>query len=283
MKERPLIQPECQYYFDDYFIQKSELRNVMERGETLTGKVTDIDENRRIVKVKLGEKIFVDMAWEDCSIEPFTYCSNTTSEVTNQIPIQVRNILSRKIRCKVKKIEGNNVYVSRKLNMEEAWKYITTLPQDYVFDAAVRGCNLGTTMVFLDIGEGITGVCYYKDFSFTRIRFADWVKFGQKYRVQRIGDFNYEHFSIECSRKNACKKDYTNFKRCDIVQVRVADEVYDKVDKTFTGYYVEVSPNVRGIANLAENVEPKKYGEIVTACVRKVKPDEKKMSLIIIE
>ena len=277
MKERPLILPECKHHLDMYSISKKDLKDSYEKSESLTGKVTDIDVARRVVKVKLAEKVWVDMDWEDSCLETLTYKSKKNPE----IPDQVAAILNRKIRCKVKEINGNDVYVSRKLNMEEAWNYIIALPEDYIFDATVVSINRNATMVFYDIGEGITGFCYYKDFSFTRIRLNEWCKYGQTHQVRRIHEFDHEHYSARCSRKAACKRDYSDFRKYDIVYVVVGDQVFDECG-AITGYYVEVNPLVRGILDLTESTKRISYGDVVRACVKRVAPEKKKMTLSLI-
>lgn len=267
---------ECKY-FHNYSITMEDMKSICESNSSLTGKVVDINVSKRKLTVMLGEYLYGEMPWEEVTVCNLT---NNVSDKTN-VPDQITSIMRRKVRVKVIDILDNGkILLSRKANMIEAWNNMLNLPDDYVFDAAVTGIHKYGSVVFYDIGEGITGFCHVHEFNSTKVELNKWIKYGHLHQVVRYGQPDYERFSFNCSRKRACKKNYENFSKYQIVNVRVAEPIHE--NGKITGYFVEVNPLVCGIADPPYDGRELKYGDFAQACIRKVSVEKRKMSLDIL-
>ncbi len=264
MKVRKELKAECLYYVD-YSLTVEDVIEAYENQFTLTGYVIKIDEEARVLKVVLGDGIIAELPWEESTIQPLVI---KHPETTN-VPDQVAYLKCKVIRIKVKAILGKKIILSRKDNMLEAWKEIVSKPKQHVFYGAYLNTNKSGTMIFYDIGEGITAACNIFEFTECRVDVKSWMKYSE---IHELCISKLDKHEITVSRKKACKKTYEDFKTCDILNVKIGKPVYNPETNELEGYHVEVNARVDAIADLPQSKKKYKYGTIVRAAVRKVKP-----------
>lgn len=260
------LKPECKYYVD-YSVTMEDVEFAYCHNETLTGYVIRNDRENKELIVVLGDNIMGRLPWSEVTIKQLS--SNYPKR--NGVPDQVAFLAAKNIRVKVVKITEDGIMLSRKANMLEAWNEITRRPKNFIYSSAFLNANEKGTMLFYDIGDGIVAACNLYEFTNSRVEVKKWLEYGEVHKMVILKQ-EAENYIIEVSRKRACKKDYKDFKPLDIVDVKIGKPVYDNAGNT-EGYRVEVSPKVDGIALLPYN-GPKwfRYGKIVKACVRKVRP-----------
>lgn len=269
------IKPENQYYLD-YGMTIEDVRSAFASNATISAKVWYNDLKNKRLCLKIGDNLLGYMSWKDSSIYPLT---NKYEELTT-VPDQISAILGHKVRVKVKAIDAEgNITLSRKANMAEAWKKIVKMPNNYIFKASAIGVHKNGVGVYFDIGEGITAFCHLHQFTSTKADLKNWIKFGDVHEVA-IHDIDISKMRISCSRKMTCTKDYHSFSQYELVDVKIAAPIYEGTD--LTGYHVEVTPTVCGIADVPFIPRKLEYGETVRACIKKIRSESRKMTLSIL-
>ena len=246
-------------------------------GSTITGKVIDYNVDNEILVVDLGNGHQGILPWEEVCIYDFTYA--IVSEV-EKIPRQILVILYKTVRVKVIEINEGNIVLSRKKNMLEAVEKISSSGET-IFKGVVVGKYKDG--VFFDIAEGITAFCHITQYSKTFIEnIGAWLSLGEEELVELTQINNVNNYRYQCSRKIAgsSANDYKKYKEGQIIMVKVSKPVYNK-DK-LTGYFVEVSPNVSGIADVLDERHTFRFGDEVIAVIKSINHKEKKMKLKII-
>ena len=266
------FKPEIIFHFDPT-LSRNEIENSFEKGLAITAKVVTNDLNTQKLCLKLGHNLFGTMDWEESSIYSLT---NKYSGMTT-VPDQVSAIMDRTVRVMVTAIDADgHITLSRKANQCKAWEELKNTYQS-IFEASVVGVHKEGTGVFLDVGEGLISFCHLHQFTSTRVNLRDWVKYGDIYRVA-IHDIDVQNKRISCSRKLSCTKDYDDYKKYDIVDVKIAMPI--ECDGKITGYNVEVAPNVRGIADVPYIPRKFEQGESVQACIKKIWDRKMKLAIL---
>ena len=266
-------------YNVDYSATREQISEALKNNATITGIVTDIDSQKQTLKVCIGNDIFGIMPWSEASLYNLTYKKG----ISPDIPQQILVLTYKKVRTKVKKIKADGtIILSRKDNMLEAWESVIAAP-DNLYNANIVGYY--DSGVFYDIGEGICAFCYVYDYSLCRFDLPKVVKINTEDTVKLISfDPNNDH-RITCSRKLGSSTCYSDFKQGRIVQIRLGKPVYqndDHEDSKLTGYFVELAPNVSGIADVNPHLSVK-TGDIVFALIKSVNVPESKIKLDIID
>lgn len=264
------LNPESTYYLDES-LTMDDIREAYKYNESLTGRVTHIDTNNKTVLVSLNDKITAKMLWDDVTIKKLT----PKYEETTQIPPQISSLYQKKIRVKVKGVMKNAIYVSRKANMLEAWNILKKLPKEYVFKAAYTGADKNGTSIFYDIAEGLIAFCHVVQCTSVFVEDMDkWLTYGTLHDVVLLDSCKDDNYLLYCSRKKACKTCMEDLSVNQIVNVKVAQKT-----KNMKGYHVEVTPLVAGIADLPYDKRNIEYGQIVQACVKKIKLNSSKKKI----
>ena len=260
------LKPECKYYVD-YSVTMEDVEFAYCHNETLTGYVIRNDRENKELIVVLGDNVLGRLPWSEVTIKALS----TKYPQKRDVPDQIAFLAAKNIRVKVTKITEDGIMLSRKANMLEAWNEISKRPKDFIYTSAFLNANSAGTMLFYDIGDGIVAACNLYEFTNSRVEVNEWLSYGEVHKMVILKK-NPENYVIEVSRKQACQKNYKDFKPLDIVDVKIGKPVKDDANK-IEGYRVEVTPLVDGIALLPYD-GPKRfrYGKIVKACVRKVKP-----------
>lgn len=269
------INPEVTYYLNES-LTIEDVKEAYKYNKTLTGKVICIDAAAKLVKVSLSRGLTAKMSWNDVTIKKLTFkfAGNT------KVPPQVSSLFGKKVRVKVKAVSDNNIFVSRKANMLEAWNEVKKLPDNYVFNASYTGTSQYGAYLFYDIGEGLVAFCHIHDCTAVFVpNIAEWIKYGEIHKVSITVLNEEDDYSINCSRKKACPKDIEDFCKYDIVNVKIS-----KMTSDSTGYHVEVTPRLSGIADFPYKERQIKYGEVVKASIRKIviNSEKKKVNLAIL-
>lgn len=269
------LNPESAYYLDES-LTMDDVREAYKYNDSLTGRVTQIDANNKTILVSLNDKITAKMSWDDVTIKKLT----PKYTETTQIPPQISTLFQKKIRVKVKGVLENVIYVSRKANMVEAWNIIQKLPKEHVFKAAYTGTDEYGTCLFYDIAEGLIAFCHVYQCTSVFVHDMDkWLTYGEIHEVVLLDTDDNDNYLLNCSRKKACVKGIKELSKYQVVDVKIAHPTND-----LKGYHVEVTPLIAGIADLPFDKRNLKYGEVVKACVKKIRhnSERKKISLEIL-
>lgn len=270
------LKPEAKCHVDPA-MTRFDIEIAYQTNCTITGKVIDYNVDNQTLEVDLGNKIIGILPWEEVTIYDLTY--PMLDEVAS-IPRQVISILYKNIRVKVTGVDGDYILLSRKKNMLEAYEEIL-VSSNRIFQGVIVGKYRAG--VFFDIGEGITAFCHVTEFSVTRIEnIGAWVSLGEQHIVQLLDEDTTDNYKFRCSRKSLCstKNMYDAFKPGQIVIVKVSQPVYQC--GILSGYFVELNPTVSGIADIFDEKHALRAGDNVTAVIKNVDPENKKIKLKII-
>lgn len=282
MKEIRRVIPE-DYHLVDESIKMEDVNNAFFNKTTLTGRVIEYYSYAKVVVVDLGNGILAKMPYDEVCLEAL--------KVKYEDPIQVREIaLKSAIRVKVIQIkDSGEIIVSRKQNIID---YYNQLKQEFdearnnvngktylFFNAQVVG--LSKKSVFFDIGEGLVAICDICEISRVHItETKKWIKKGEwkNIKLKRI-----EKGLVWCSIKDGYPADYSALPVKSVVSVKLGEPVYE--NNKITGYFVEITPAIAGIADITEEVEHRDYknliGKYVNAYIRGYDQKRKKVKLIL--
>lgn len=251
----------------------TKIRRKYEENEAITGRVHGFSLKDRIVLVSLENGIKGILPFDEVSIEQL--------KQPKGLPAQVKSIARKKtIRVKIIGIEGSNIYVSRKTNLLDVFNKLENLGTAF-YNATIE--NASKYNVFCDIGEGVTAYCGIEEL--TRVFIDDarnWVKIGNHVRV-RTTKFNNLESLVWCSVKKASMGNYKKIKPKTKLMAKVGQSITDE-NGTITGYFVEITPAIAGIADISEKYPLEKLpkqGEMVRCYVRSVDCEKHRIKLYI--
>lgn len=131
---------------------------------------------------------------------------------------------------------------------------------------------LKSTVLFLpktgavcDIGNGVRGFIPLKNLSRCHIFEASDVLNPGKNITLKIDSYSPDKTSFECNYKDVFKTSFITYRKGQIISGVVRTPVYDD-NKRVTGYFVEVSPNTKGIVDGAAL----KYGQRLNFKVKSI-------------
>lgn len=227
------------------------------QGETITAYVEEILEEKQKLLVHLGHRLYGYLPFCEATVYPFAYSNNP--EYT--LPIQIYNLLHKKIRVKVTHVDEVQIYLSRKANMIEAYNYLSDHP-----DVSLHITSLRHAVIFGDVGEGVTARLGIKDISKCRIHSCfDCFKPGDSVKVNLFGPGLYGYdFSASCI------KAYPKYNPSDYASGEIVIGILrDPVDYQKSGYYIDVAPNVAAIMDTPINMASPHYGDTVMCSIKK--------------
>lgn len=188
------------------------------------------------------------------------------------------NKLNTYVQFKVKEIypENNHIILSRKKANEEAVNWMNeNLQPGQIVKGIVK--NIRKYGVFVEIGAGVTGLLHIEDISVSRIKSPEErFSSGQKINVM-IKSIDKEKKQIVLSYKELFGTWEDNIK--DISEKMVLDGIIKEADKYKNGLFIELKPNLVGMAEYQEGFE---YGQVVKVYVKKIINDKKKIKLVIV-
>lgn len=181
------------------------------------------------------------------------------------------------VQFKIKKAKDqNNIVVSRKEVQEEALEWIK---KDLKEGEKVTGIvkSIKPYGAFIEIGGGIVGLVYIEDLSVARIKTPyERLKIGQKVEVV-VKSIERNTGKVILSYKETLGTWEENAKK--FVPGMKAKGIVRETEKNKNGIFVELTPNLVGMAEYEEGLE---YGQPVDVYIKKIDSQRKKIKLLIV-
>lgn len=134
--------------------------------------------------------------------------------------------------------------------------------------------NIQPYGAFIQTDKGIDGLLYIEDISVARIKTpAERLAVGQKINVM-VKDINKEKNRVYFSYKEMLGTWDENIR--DIQEKTVVSGIIRETEKDKRGIFIELKPNLVGMAEYKEGFE---YGQRVEVYVKKIVEDKKKIKL----
>lgn len=249
-------------------MSKSFIQEAFDSGKTLQGYVNKCDSNYNL-HLNLGNNIkgiIPRNELEGINVDDFGFCSTNIC----------KNKVNQFVQFKIKEIyDDNNVLLSRKSVQEEALKWASNLEPGMVVNGIVK--NMRKFGVFVEIGGGVVGLLHVEDISVSRIKSPEERFFnGQKINVM-IKSIDKDNNKIVLSYKELLGNWDENIK--EYSEKTVVEGIVKEADKFKNGIFIELKPNLVGLAEYKEGVE---YGQKVNVYIKKIIKERKKIKLLII-
>lgn len=266
------FKPERDFSIDES-ITIEEIRRKCAENETVTGSIYEVNVNECFVRVYLGNSIE--------GIMPFNEICLGNLKLTDGVPAQVKSVARKPvIRAKITSVKGNQIFLSRRENLLEVSNKIKKLGKAF-FNASIE--NVNPYNIFCDIGEGVIAYCSVEELTRIFIDDArDWVTAGNHIRVRIIKTNDSENL-IWCSVKKASMGNYKKIKPRTKIMAKVGKSIKDESNNV-TGFFVEITPAISGIADIPENYsldKLPKLGDMVKCYVRAVNSEKHRIKLYI--
>ena len=130
---------------------------------------------------------------------------------------------------------------------------------------------------FVEIGGGVVGLLHIEDISVSRIKSPEERFFiGQKINVM-IKSIDKDNNKIVLSYKELLGDWDENVK--EYTEKTVVEGIVKETDKFKNGIFIELKPNLVGLAEYKDGVE---YGQKVNVYIKKIIKERKKIKLLII-
>ncbi len=136
--------------------------------------------------------------------------------------------------------------------------------------------NIRPYGAFIEIGGGLVGLVHIEDISVARIKSPmERFEIGQKVKVM-IKSIDKKNNRVILSHKELLgtwEENVGDFQEGETVKA-----IARETEKSKNGIFIELKPNLVGLAEYKENV---KYGQEVEVYIKKIMPEKKKIKLII--
>ena len=137
--------------------------------------------------------------------------------------------------------------------------------------------NIKPYGAFIEIEGGITGLLHIEDISVARIKSPnERLKIGQNIKIM-IKSIDRENKRILLTYKELLGTWEDNAK--ELSSGMIIKGIAREVEKYNNGIFIELKPNLVGLADYKENIQ---YGQNVEVYVKKIIPEKKKIKLKII-
>ena len=250
-------------------LNKQLIQKAFDEGTVLQGYVNNCDSNFNL-HINLGNNIngiIPRNEIEEINVDSFGFCN----------PNICKNKVNNFVQFKIKEIyDDNNVVLSRKNVQKEALNWAK---QDLKPGMVVNGIvkNIRKFGAFIEIGGGIVGLLHIEDISVSRIKTPEERFYiGQKIKVM-VKSIDKENNKIVLSYKELLGNWDDNIK--DYNEKTVVQGIVKEADKFKNGIFIELKPNLVGLAEYKEGVE---YGQKVNVYIKKIIKERKKIKLLII-
>ena len=249
-------------------LNKNLLQKALTDGEILQGYVNECDSNFNL-HVDLGNNltgIIPRNELEAVNVDEFGFCN----------PSICKNKVNNYVQFKVKEFCNNNIILSRKKAQEEVLGWVKeNLHSGMIVKGIVK--NIRKFGVFVEIGGGVVGLLHIEDISVSRIKSPEErFSIGQKIDVM-VKSIDKENNKIVLSYKELLGDWDENVKGYN--EKTVVEGIIKESDKFKNGIFVELKPNLVGMAEYKEGFE---YGQKVNVYIKKIIKDRKKIKLLII-
>ena len=137
--------------------------------------------------------------------------------------------------------------------------------------------NIRPYGAFVEIGGGIVGLIHIEDISVARIKSPfERFKIGQKINVV-VKSIDRKTNRVILSYKEMYGTWEENIE--DIEEGMTVQGIARETEKSKNGIFIELKPNLIGLAEYKENIE---YGQNVEVYIKRIIPEKKKVKLIIV-
>ena len=246
---------------------KNDLERAMNDKCILQGVVENCDSNYNL-HVNFGDNIkgvIPRNELEAINVDEFGFCN----------PNICKNKVNNFVQFKIKEI-SDNVILSRKAVQQDALSWVKDeLKPGMVVNGIVR--NMRRFGAFVEIGGGVVGLLHIEDISVSRIKTPEErFSIGQKINVM-IKSIDKENNKVVLSYKELLGDWDENVK--EYTEKTVVEGTVKESDKFKNGIFIELKPNLVGLAEYKEGLE---YGQKVNVYIKKIIKDRKKIKLLII-
>lgn len=252
----------------DNVISKEKLKQAMENGQILQGIVKTCDSNYNL---------YIDFGNDVTGVIPRQEVEAINLDINGfPRPNICTGKVNQKVQFKVKDISRDDVIIlSRRSVGKEALQWLKNdLKEGMVVNGIVK--NIKPYGVFVEIGGGVCGLLHIEDISISRIKTPyERFKIGQKINVM-IKSIDRKMGRVILTYKELLGTWEDNIK--DIKEGTTIKGILRETEKFKNGVFVELKPNLVGLAEYKENVS---YGQEVDVYVKKIIPEKKKIKLII--
>ncbi len=186
---------------------------------------------------------------------------------------KVNKFVQFKVKDTTKK---DTVILSRKAVGKEAMKWMKNdLKEGMCVCGIVK--NIRPYGAFVEIGGGIVGLVHIEDISVARIK-TPYERFniGQKINIM-IKSIDRKTNRVILSYKELYGTWEENVE--DLHEGMVVKGIARETEKSKNGIFIELKPNLVGLAEYKENIE---YGQNVDVYIKRIIPEKKKVKLVII-
>lgn len=228
-----------------------ELERIKNENKFVVGIADNWDYETKSLIVNLQNGFLGIIPKNELTIEDLKYPDGNTEE----IPMQAKSKIGKKICAKIEKIYGNTIYLSRKALQEEAF---SELKENSMYKVVVT--NIVPYGIYVDVACGITAFIHVSEISTTR--FKD------------VSDVNISlNTTIDAILMQITPRLCMSYRRAITVPILepgeytlgvVRSELPDR-----SGYFVELSPNESGIVDT--NDTTLEYGETIRCMVKNMK------------
>ncbi len=250
-------------------ITNIELSTALKNGEIMNGIVSKCDEKYNLY-IDLGNDITGIIPREEIE-------AVNVNEIGFPKPKICLSKINKIVQFKVKEIKKEDyVILSRKAVVEDALNWVKKdLQEGMIVKGIVK--NIRPYGVFVEIGGGIVGLLHIEDISVARVKTPEErFKIGQKIKIM-IKYIDRASNRILLSYKEllgSWEDNIKYFSEGDIV-----DGIAREMEKSKNGIFVELKPNLVGLADYKENIV---YGQNVKVNIRRIIPEKKKVKLVFI-
>lgn len=245
-----------------------DLNTALVQGKVIQGLVSKCDSNYNL---------YVNLGREITGIIPRNEIEAINTEETGcPRPNICMNKVNKIVQVKVKKIENEEIILSRKEVGNEAINWIKTeLHEGSVVCGIVK--NIRPYGVFVEIGGGIVGLLHIEDISVARIKTPlERFEVGQKINIM------IKYIDRELNRVILTYKELLGTWEENVKSFEEGSTVIGiarETEKSKNGIFIELKPNLVGMADYKENIE---YGQKVRVYIKKIIPEKKKIKLNLI-
>ncbi len=250
-------------------LQNVDIQSALKNGDVLQGYVDSCDSKYNL-HINLGNNIngiIPRNELEGINVDEFGFCN----------PGICKNKVNHFVQFKIKEVYDNqNVILSRKNVQTDALQWVRNeLKPGMVVNGIVK--NMRKFGAFVEIGGGVVGLLHIEDISVSRIKSPEERFYiGQKINVM-IKSIDIDENRIVLSYKELLGDWDENIK--DFTEKTVVQGIVKESDKFKNGIFIELKPNLVGLAEYKEGVE---YGQKVNVFIKKIIKDRKKIKLLIV-
>lgn len=231
---------------------KKQLETAKENSSILEGTIKSFEK----------EKIYVDLGNDKIGIIP-----------REELGIYNKN--TKYVQFKVQEIKNNIYFLSRKSVQKDCLNWaINELENGEKVNGIVR--SIKPYGAFVEIGSGTTGLLHIEDISKARMKTPEErLKIGQKIPVI-IKNINKVDKKFNLSYKELLGTWQDNIK--DFKEGQTVQGIVREVAKGNKGIFIELKPNLVGMAEYQKNLE---YGQKVEVYIKRIIPEKEKIKLLI--